>query len=676
MGPSRVESGAELLPEFAGHALSASLEVDAESLRDLIPSAFRRCGFIEPRVDDLTRTATARIERPYNDPLGGEERLLAHLAWRSGPDQPGRSEAAWIVVEDGRKRPSRDGRRLMERLGEVLADWARRRAAGEAADDDAPPRDPTVGPGQVFDGLFTGNLRDYSACATLDELGHLRTGVLPLGRYAFERRPGAVEHGPPLYLGPSRSGAPLEHNGVLICAPQNSGKTKLIVRWAEAANRAGYSLLLVDVKGNLHAKLAGRLRGAVYHLSTDARVEGDRLNPLGGLSVRSPEDTERIQSLVAALLPDRKRDRDRRTDEDDFHSRNRTVWLTALVHILKLRELYYPRRIVDEAGRPRSVDLGDLYELAVDEGLLQSTLGELARGEEALVRHERVLPHCGVGYWAREIVQLLHPDWAPPDLAGSLPRGQRSHEHGFRDYTQSIVQAIEPFSRHGTLHRKVRDTGPGRLFALDDLGRGDEPVTIILAAREQDLEKAETLLALCVARLEHLLFDRMSPSRGPGPLNPVLLLLDETRRIRAFEPNRYITFAREAQAGCVVVYQSLEQIGDEHAVYEVLENVGVQVYLGSLVGKTAQRFIETLPRRSRAAVSEQFSFGAEGRERTITRGRELVELLTPNELYQLPAGEWPALVYLNDQPRRRLVLVDMDESLPQPDPPAGGRDRE
>ena len=130
-----------------------------------------------------------------------------------------------------------------------------------------------------------------------------------------------------------------------------------------------------------------------------------------------------------------------------------------------------------------------------------------------------------------------------------MPEGQHDPMHGYRDYTQGMVAALEPFSRHGTLYRKVRDPGPRRLFALEDLGRTDQPVTIILAAREQDLEKAETVLALAVKKLQQFLFGRFE--KAEKDVRPVLLLLDETRRIRAFDANKYITFAREAKAGCV-----------------------------------------------------------------------------------------------------------------------------
>lgn len=646
------------LPEHADEAAVETFRVKPGAVRDVLATAIRQSGFSDPKIDELSGRATASRERRYNDQIGGVERKIFLAGWKSIDGSPGSCRVAWIIREEGNRRPGDDDRRKMRDFRAVLSSLlsavaeAQPGAAGGASRDASrPPHNPVLAPGEILEGLYSGNLRDYSGCASVDEVADLRKGTLPLGRYAFGKTPADVRHGPALYLSRYRSGGRMEFNGTLICAPQNAGKTSMIVRWAEAANRDGYSIFLVDVKGNLRQKLAGKLRGHVYYFSTDPRAECDRMNFLRGVTAVTPEDTEEIKAIATALLPsagwvDK-------GGEDEYFYRNRVIWLTGLIHILKLREAYAPDQFLDEAGRRRSADLGDLYRLVTDEQLLYAWIGEL-REAEAILRSIPNGPRvdCGVDHWIREIAQLIDPN--------RMPEGQRDPIHGYRDYTQGMVAALEPFSRHGTLFRKVRDSGPGRLFSLEDLGRTDQPVTIILAAREQDLEKAETVLALAVKKLQQFLFGRFE--KAERDVRPVLLLLDETRRIRAFDANKYITFAREARAGCVIVYQSLDQIGDEKKVAEILENVGTQVYLGSLVGNTARYFMNILPRRYRASVSENLSYGSEGRSRTVNIGKELVDYLTTNELYNLPAGSWPALVYINDQPRRKPILVDMDDA--------------
>jgi hypothetical protein len=720
MGDQERRVAEKLSPKHADAVEFLTFPVKAATVRDHLFTVCRQCGYETPKIDDPTRMVTAVRSIPIAPPLSGTRRTALSLSWEPEENEPGSTLVAWIAVDQSPGSRGRPDRRAMEQMREALASVIG--TTSFAIDLEAPPHDPVLGPGAVLDGLFTGNLRDYSGCAREDEVSDLREGTLPLGRWAFGEPPGPVRHGPPLYLSRYRTGARMEYNGTLVCAPQNSGKTSLIVRWAEAANRAGYNVFVVDVKGNLHQKLEGKLAGDVYYFSTDpAVVDCDRINFLGGLTAMTPEDTERIKQLVEALLPSE--GWKGAGGKDEFHYRNDVVWLTALVHILKLREAYLPDRFTDEAGRRRGADLNDLYELAADEEVLYAWITELREAEAFLDEQGVARPACGVDHWVREAIHLLDPRKAPPRFlltAESLRRlrddgvppdvvarvepltdrvfstaglflddtlatllspdamqqyaqrfverarlpgeGEREPDHGYRDYTQGIVTALEPFSRHGTLYEKIRDGEPGEQFALEDLGRSEAQVTIILAAREQDLDKATTVLALAIKRLQHFLFERVNVP--DEELRPVLLLLDETRRIRAFEANKYITYAREAKAGCVVVYQSLDQIGDARKLMEVLENVGTQIYLGSLVGNTAGYFVHTLPRRYRAAVTEQVTYGQDGRTRTLLAGKELVEYLTTNELYRLPAGEWPALVYVNDQPRRKPILVDMhDPSL-------------
>jgi len=452
----------------------------------------------------------------------------------------------------------------------------------------------------------------------------------------------------PDLTGPKGSAKPREFRGTLICAPQNSGKTSLIIRWAEAANGAGYSLFIIDVKGNLRTKLAGKVDGPIYYFSTDPDEKCDRMNFLSGLDPLTPKGSEMIREVATTLLP-REGHVDRGSKED-FYFRNDSVWLTALIHLLKLREAYWPEYFLDDQGQPREPDLSDLYEVARDEDVLYRWIDDL-RVDETLLREAGTdPPACGVDYWVKELVLLISPERMPPrhflaesalektgegaldakvaeslkplagqmfgnsdiflravsklindetllqanleqllDLTALLPEGQRDKEYGYRQYTQAIVTALEPFARHGTLYPKIRSVGDGQQFALADLDRQDQKVTVLIAAREQDQEKASTVLSLSIKRLQQVLFNRMA--RSDKALKPVVLLLDETRRIRAFKANEYVTFAREAQTACVVVYQSIDQIGDTQAITELLENIGTQIYLGTVVGNTARSFI-------------------------------------------------------------------------------------
>lgn len=510
-------------------------------------------------------------------------------------------------------------------------------------------RDVVRRPGKPLTRAFTGNLRDYSGCAKLEELDDLKvvaddTSGLPLGLYGFDDGRHEYKPGPMLYLSTYGTKAPMEYNGALIVAPQNSGKTQLIIRWAAAANRAGSNSFIVDVKGNFMEKLRDQgvvLAGKVYYFSTDpslAPPATHSLNFLGGLQGITPADRKTIEQLVDALLPQEGWE----SGENLYFRQLWSRWLRALIHVLKQFEYYF---IHDET---EIFDLSDLYRIASTEDLLYEFLKQIKLHESRLVAAGTAPLSPSIDYWITELAQLITPDH--PDIRG----GQRESRYTYQSLTVGILSSLRPFSKGGTLYDRIQGKGD---FSLDQLD-GDEQVTIVLAARAQDLEDSATVVTLAMKRLQQLLFQRM----GKKPARRILLLLDETRRIRGFKAGEYITFAREAKAGCVLVYQSITQIRNEQEITEILENVGTQIYLGSLVGETARRFIDILPKRFRRSFSENNSYsGKAGLGTSWDERQELVDYFNTQDLYRLPAGKWPALVYIKDHVSRKPFIVDMDE---------------
>lgn len=648
--------------------------VSPEWFNELVPMAFARARCTNVVSDPSGRSATAQRDVQLGGALVKRETVQIVLEWAELA--PNRTRARWgsfdyTLGRRGNPHP---------KAGAEFRNCLRATVYGVPEPESA-PLDPVVGPGEVFDGRFRGNLKDYSFFSTAEELGNFERGSLPLGVHAWPQN-GTITYGKRLFLSDFASG-PMMYNGVLVCAPQNSGKTQLLLRWANAANRAGFNLFVVDVKGNMLDKLStSSWRGPLFRLTTDPRPPeadppSDRINFLSGYLDEScgftAETTDRVKQLVSALLSSQSFKG--QGGKEEWFFRFREIWTNALIHILLLRQFHQPERFkdcrrVNEACRKhpcqesrdacrnglceRTMDLGDLYELAGSEQQLASVIADLRKAEAAArARPDAKVPECGIDYWVQEIAIALDP----AKVAG----GQRPPNETYQQYTAGIMQTLEPFAKHGTLHARIRDNGRGRLFRLEDLMAEppDDPVTVILVARQQDHVNAETVLALAIARLQHILFDRM---RAKQP-RPLLLLLDETRRIHGFEANQYITFAREAKAGCVVVYQSIDQIGDEKQIQEVLENVGTQIYLSSLVGSTARHFIELMPKRYRSVVTSSVQRSSTGIVQNETHQKELIESFSTNELYRLPAGQYPALVYVTDQPRSKPFLVDMDEGI-------------
>ncbi|MBV8189075.1 MAG: TraM recognition domain-containing protein [Alphaproteobacteria bacterium] len=524
-----------------------------------------------------------------------------------------------------------------------------------------------LGPGEMLRRPFRGTLRDYSGCATEQQTRDLRAecgGVLPLGRQVFDRGDGQVEKGPLLRLSPNRNtGALREHQGTLICAPQNSGKTELLVRWAKAANKAGYNLFLVDVKGNLLRRLNrdGALQGEVYHFTTDPECRPGGTAPCHALNFLERLDPwsrlgiQRIRQLAEAVLP---------TDgleqgEVKLFRQNWVNWLTTFIHLVLLDEHYTP--FVE-----RRADLSDVCQLASDENALMDCLRRIAVAELMELAEGREPPQPRLSDLFGEISVLLPQMEIVPEFADTQSLWGRRSEHSYRWLTETLVGLLRAFRSYGPLGDKISGANGLPRFSLewvagldDALRPSQRQVTVILAAREQDGDDSRTILTLAIARLQQALLERMRHT-GDRTMRPVLLLLDETRRIRNFRTNEYVSFAREAEAGCVVVYQSLDQVGDERQIAELLENIGTQIYLGSLVRNTARHLVASLPKRHRPTFTLS-SGGADGMG-GVQIGQETIDFFSTADLYVLPAGSFPALVQINDQPRRRPILVSLDRA--------------
>lgn len=608
---------------------------------------------------------------------GRIERDLTHAPWlaaftRGRRDWRFAFEVQMEVTADGKvsmttSRPfvewvTEFRRLLIDRLTATLPEALR--SALLFVGSEGTPAPTVLGPGEMLDKPFRGTLRDYSGCATREQvldLSAARGGCLPLGRYRFDRGK-VAETGPELFLSPMPyTGALREHGGTLVCAPLGSGKTELLVRWAKAANAAGYNLFIVDVKGTLARKLNGdgRWRGSIHHFTTDPdRTPGDDRSPpceamnlLERIDPWAKAGLQQIRQLAEAILP-----ADGMEDgEMKAHRANWVNWLTTLIHLVLVDEAYAP-------FSDRRADLSDVYDLAGDEDALIACVRRIAAAEKINIAEGRH-PPLRLRELFNEIAVLLPMAEIVPDYGEWPLVGQRA-EHSYRWLTENILAVLRPFRAHGLLGDKI--SGADRLprFNLEAVAGLDtklEPasdqVTVLLSAREQEGDEAKTVLSMTMARLQKALFERMRHS-GDSRMRPVLLLLDETRRIRNFKANEYVSFAREAEAGCVVVYQSLEQIGDKKQIAELLENVGTQIYLGSLVRNTAREFVETLPKRHRPRFTLA-NQGAEGLG-TIQVGQEEVDYFSTADLYVLPAGRFPALIYLNDQPRRAPILVSLD----------------
>jgi len=608
---------------------------------DLLPTVCALVQFERLEVQRRTRTATAKMRRVYPGPLRQNPRELQLVVWWTPAGRHTRIQ--WIVRETNTSVLVPDVA-LMHQFGNTL----RNVFAHRPPPSPPPPREMWLGPGETLRGPFNGQLYDYSGCAMIDEVAGLLEGDLPLGRWAFSRRKGDVRRGPKLYLPRNRPGTNelLINKGAFVCASAGAGKTKLLVRWAKAANRAGFSQLIVDVKGDLRAKL-GALEGRIFHFSTDpaagrGRPPSDRINLISGLSGCADGGKQQVSQIAEALMPQREF-----KGEEGNRYLSRKKWLGALIHLLQIYHYYDGR----DSFEGRGPDLSDVYRATTDERYLCDIILKVRELEANRVRRNepllRIGEDFGAEFWVRELALLLDPKL--------IEGGQRAERDAFQAMTFGLPQELDAFSSASSIGKRIGDRGAGRLFRLEDLV-GNRQTTIILEARVVDAGSAETVLSGIIAKLGYLIQNRF-PEEPPRPL---LLLLDEAARIRSFKPDEYFSFARSAKAGCVVVYQGINQVcgGDRGRLDTVLANVGVQIYLGSLEGDTAEYVSRRLGKRTRT-IYEPVPGARPGSPRTIPRSIE-VDNLSIRELGSLPAGRWPALVFVRDC-SSKPILVDMSE---------------
>jgi hypothetical protein len=628
----------------AKNAWLDTLPFNQSRLIKLLPALIDQCGFAELRVYPEFRLATGKRRQSIAGPTGVRHKeSVLDLRWRLGSNAQ-TTDAAILVYQEPEQGVRTYDIPARDRVVAVLTRLSRAQVT---------PSETVIAPGQPFEGRMTGTIRDYSGCAEPGSLGDLCSGTLPLGQWTFGTSQADLQTGPELFLSKFQNGEPMEFSSVLICAPTGAGKTELLLRWARAANAVGHCCLIVDVKGNMSEKL-GKLRGDLYRISTNPKVVGkscDRINFLRQLEVLTAPGSQEVRQFAEILLPSEGWRGVGGQDEQIY--RNRLLRLVAFLHLLKLRELYFPD-FFDKGSR--KADLGDLYDLVMDEKAVCDLIKDIQDKERKKIAagHRSMMPEAGVDHWAGLLAPILSKD-LPHNI------GQRSDpKYGYLDYVAGIILALEPFARHGVLYRKIRDSGPGRRFSLSEIHRTIEqqPAAIVLETREQEGESAWTILSLALKSIQPLIFNRWNlPREEREKLRPILLLLDETRRIRNFEADDYITVAREAAAGCVLVYQNLDQVVEQFGdtgLNTILENVGTQVYLKSLSGNTAQYFIKSLPERYRTTETVSYADGS------VQSRTDAVPYFTKLELYQLPAGRYPALVFIKGRAQSLPFLVNMD----------------
>jgi hypothetical protein len=474
--------------------------------------------------------------------------------------------------------------------------------------------DPIIGPGEPTPEAFTGTLRDYSRCATLEDVKQLLGGDFPLGRYLW---PSIDAHGTsPLFLGAPRDvrGQEQEHlifRNVCVTAPVGMGKSYSIFRpWAVAAARSGFSTFIFDPKGDLTQDLrepvfASGNRVVIFSTSPEQPsvnwnfMDEVELDAQGRLKSRRA-----IESILDALLP---RDGlNAESDKQEFASRLFRGWLGGFIQIAKYA-------LGDAA------DALVLYQMARDDNRLKELLQKV---------RER---------WGDTVHERLY--YEVNDLFDKF-------EWGYTAQLRGVANALAPFIQD-PLRNRTRARPGQRRFRITDLDR--RPTTLFLSCPLQDLEAAKRVGSVATSLLLSHIYERRPPASGERDTRvPLLLLLDETRLLSA-NLAEFLAVGRGFKAGVVTCYQELDQIRDEGTRREILTNSNTLICLRGIGPGSRKALMERLSRATIQVAGVGASLGEEARQQAnVNLSRQEVAVLGEYEVRAMPGPKYAALVHVQD----------------------------
>lgn len=480
-------------------------------------------------------------------------------------------------------------------LGETLATRAALHRAGRGARRGyLAPGDPTPPPTGPMDYL------DYRGLATWAEARNLDDGQFPLGGFADLAKD--------KFRGPVGLPGQLLNRHAVVVGPAGSGKTySLLLPWIYAALSSGWSVVAIDVKGDLREDFLD---------FKDAHGSG----PLGaGLTKWDFTDARGSSPWDwLAELHD-----DARTD----------AAITALL------------------GRRPENSTADPYFYQRD----YRTLKGLLRFTRAAAPHLRTVA---------DLIRYLEDDVALDAAVRQQPRAPGASDldavlrHPQSDFAKVISGVVTALSVLDT--REVSAvTRPSSLRPSIDLNALlDDHHLLIVGAPLKGGQISASLSSLLLNQLAQRLYERFG-----GAHRPVLLVIDEAPQIiDRVDVAQLMEVARSAGVGVAVAMQDVAQIKDENDRSSVLSNAATFVILPGASPKSVAEFGSRLGNRFESTMGVNFGGGRPGYGTSQTMGTESVPVLREREIMQPPVGDRPALVHVKASEMGitpKPLLVDM-----------------
>lgn len=370
---------------------------------------------------------------------------------------------------------------------------------------------------------------DYRGVAEERELTQLFQGTVSLGVYWHPKR-GA---GRPLFLP-----ANLLYRNCAVIGPPGSGKTEgIIIPWIVELLQAGYSVVTVDVKGDLFDRLQGvakKLGIQVWYWNPS-----DPMRSLSWNWLDEVRDSRDIEASVQSILG-----RPRPNDPQPFFYERDYRWLRALIGIIK--EVYGNR------SKPHI-----LYELVGDQEVIRDLFRQYPQ-----IRGRAV-----------EVADLLQ--FSPDEHSRAV---------------SGLLNALHLFNEPSVVRVSERSD-----FRLPSIGR--RPTLLVVGASLADARAAEVLSSILLNLLFNFIYRRFGPG-GSHTALPLYFILDEAPRLKErinFE--EVLSVARAAKVGICLAMQDVAQFGDERQVSAILSNCLTIICLRGVSPTAAKYFSERLGQR-------------------------------------------------------------------------------
>ncbi len=482
-------------------------------------------------------------------------------------------------------------------IGEAIGSQAALHAAGRGARRGfLAPGDPTPPPNATTDYL------DYRGVAPWSEAKPLAGCQFPLGRYIKLEKGGrlADEVGLP---------ADVVARHAVVVGPAGSGKThSLIVPWIHAALVEGWSVVAVDVKGDLHddylrykdASGSGALGAQLRRWDfTDPR----RSTPWEWTA--ELHDDARIDAAITALLGRRAE----QSSTDPFFYRRDYRTLRGLL-------------LFAYATLPDCRTAGDLVRALENDAELERLVlaSPRAPGAADLLA---ALRHAGTEY--AKVISGVVAALSPLD-----------------------TPAVETVTRSSTARQSL-----DLARTLDDHG------LLVIGAPLRGGEISATLASLMLNQLAQRLYERFGSRQ-----RPVLLVIDEAPQIvDRVDVAQLMEVSRSAGVGVVVAMQDVAQIKDENDRSSILSNAAAFTILPGASPVSVTEFGKRLGQRfERTAGLTMSSRVMGGSAPTQTFGTEAVPVLREREIMHPPFGSRAAVVHVKAAElgvTAKPLLVDM-----------------